>query len=457
MKHWLLLLCLFASAFSWSENTYYRFRVYLKDKRNQDCDLRHPEAFLSEAALLRRARRRIPVSESDLPVSATYKKRLAECGCALVTESRWLSTVVVEYPDSGLVENLKRLAFVDSVCWVWKGTHVSRHDTASAAVLSEGVKPLRNRYGYARKQIRMMKGDKLHKRGFKGEGMRIAVIDAGFPDVDRLEAFASAHIAGTRNIVCPGETVYAGEGHGTKVFSCLAADLPGIMTGTAPEATYWLIKSEDSDGESPIEQDYWAAAVEYADSVGASIVTSSLGYYDFDEPAADFTHADLTGRTAFISRAAQMAADKGLLVFSSAGNEGNDPWKKITVPADAPGVLTVGAVTEKGEWCFFSSIGPAADGRIKPDVVALGSACCVIEPGGFIAPAGGTSFATPIVAGLGACLWQALPHLDAAGVRALIRRYASQAGKPDNRLGYGVPDIYKSYKSGLKDGSKRRR
>ena len=343
MKYWLLFLCLFAAVPSWSENTYYRFRVYLKDKGNQTCNTDHPEAFLSEAAILRREQQQIPVSYSDLPISNSYKEQLANCGCALITESRWLSTVVVEYPDSSLVEKLKRLAFVDSVCWVWKGKHIPLQEPDHTETLHIDKKTLRNRYGYAQKQIRMMKGDKLHKRGFRGEGMRIAVIDAGFTDVNRIDAFASTHIEGTRNIVYPGKTVYASDAHGTKVLSCLAANLPGIMTGTAPEATYWLIKSEDSNGESPIEQDYWAAAVEYADSVGAYIISSSLGYFDFDEPATDYTHEDLTGRKAFISQAAQMAAEKGLLVFTSAGNEGNTRWEKITVPADTPDILTVGA------------------------------------------------------------------------------------------------------------------
>lgn len=454
--YWLLLFSLSVSVLSRSENTCYRFRVYLRDKGNQTYTVRQPEAFLSEAALLRRARQHIPVSDSDLPIPAAYKRQLTDCGCTLITESRWLSTVVVEFPDSSRAETLKRLTFVDSVCWVWKGKHIPLQEPAGTDVLSTDEKPLRNPYGYARKQICMMQGDKLHKRGFQGEGMNIAVIDAGFTDANRIEAFASIRIGGTRNIVYPGKTVYAGDEHGTKVLSCLAARLPGIMTGTAPEATYWLIKSEDTNGEFLIEQDYWTAAAEYADSAGVSVITSSLGYFDFDEPAADYTHDDLTGRTAFISRAAQMAAEKGLLVFSSAGNEGNTRWGKITVPADTPDILTVGAVTEKQKRSGFSSIGPTADGRIKPDVAALGTNCCVIESGGILRRANGTSFATPVLAGLGACLWQALPQLNAAEIRMLIRQYASQAGQPDNLLGYGVPNIYKSYKAGLRHGSKRR-
>ena len=169
MKYWLLLLYLFASTLSWSENTYYRFRVYLKDKGNQIHHIHQPEAFLSEAALARRNQQHIPISESDLPISAAYKQQLTNSGCTLITESRWLSTVVVEYPDSSMVENLKQIAFVDSVCWVWKGKHIPWQDPTSTETLSTDAEPLRNPYGYAQKQIRMMKGDKLHPQGIKGE------------------------------------------------------------------------------------------------------------------------------------------------------------------------------------------------------------------------------------------------------------------------------------------------
>lgn len=310
-------------------------------------------------------------------------------------------------------------------------------------------------YGYADDQIRMLNGIKLHKAGFRGEGMEVAVIDAGFMHVDRIAVFDSLKIAGTHNVVFPGETVFTGDDHGTKVLSCLAADRPGIMIGTAPKASYWLIKSEDSRSEFPVEEDYWTAAVEFADSVGADVVTSSLGYFTFDVEALDYPTDALNGKTTLISRAAKMAADKGILLFSSAGNEGAGTWGKITFPADAPDILTVGAITDRKRKSSFSSVGFTADRRVKPDVVALGSGCCVIDPSGNVHYANGTSFATPILAGLGVCLWQAFPALSNIEIVALLQRSGSQYKRPDAELGYGLPDVYKIYKQQRKHGGRR--
>lgn len=312
-------------------------------------------------------------------------------------------------------------------------------------------------YGYADDQIRMLNGIKLHKAGFRGEGMEVAVIDAGFLHVDRITVFDSLKIAGTHNVVFPGETVFTGDDHGTKVLSCLAADQPGIMIGTAPKASYWLIKSEDSRSEYPVEEDYWTAAVEFADSAGVDVVTSSLGYFTFDAEALAYPAEALDGRTTLISRAAKTAADKGILLFSSAGNEGAGTWEKITFPGDAPDILTVGAITDRKRKSSFSSVGFTADYRVKPDVVALGSGCCVIDPSGNVHYANGTSFATPILAGLGVCLWQAFPTLSNTEIVALLQRSGSQYKRPDAELGYGLPDVYKIYKHQLKHGTRHTR
>ncbi len=220
------------------------------------------------------------------------------------------------------------------------------------------------------------------------------------------------------------------------------------MVGTAPEADYLLIKSEDSRSEFPIEEDYWVAAVEYADSVGVDVVSSSLGYFTFDAMELSHNHAELNGRMAIISRAAHIAGQKGILLFSSAGNEGNGDWEKITFPADASDILTVGAVDENKKKSLFSSAGPTKDGRVKPDVVALGTGCCVISPEGEISYANGTSFATPTLAGLGVCLWQALPSLTSGEIIALIQQSSSKHSRPDAKVGYGIPNIYKAYKEG---------
>ena len=431
---------------------YFCFRVYLKDKGYSMYSTDRPELYLSKEAIERRIKNRIPVTHSDLPISAAYLDSLKLVGGEPVVQSKWFSTVVVASSDSLIAERLNSLSIVDSVKWVWKGTldtlSLSDHTDKQRYVSADHPKNVP--YGYAEEQIAMLNGIKLHKEGYKGQGMRIAVIDAGFENVDCISAFDSLKLLGTYNVVSPGTSVFKGDDHGTKVLSCLAANVPGIMVGTAPEASYWLIRSEDNRSEFPIEEDYWTAAVEFADSVGVDVVSSSLGYFLFDADEVDYCQAELNGQTALISRAAQMASDKGILLFCSAGNEGGGNWQKITFPADASGIVTVGAVTEKKKRSSFSSLGFTADNRIKPDVVALGTACCVIGSDGDIQYANGTSFSTPILAGLGVCLWQAFPSLTNKEIISLLQRGSSQFKHPDEQLGYGLPNIYKIFKQNRK-------
>lgn len=451
----------------------YRFRVYLKDKGTSGYTLDHPEAYLSQEAIQRRIRHRIPITETDLPIAAAYLDTLSAAGVQPVVQSKWLGTVVVAASDSLVAGKLEHLSIVDSVKWVWKGDSnafcapsAPAPERSAKAGTAECVappfrdttrliptdQPLKEKYGYATRQIRMLNGIRLHEAGYRGAGMRVAVIDAGFEHVDRISVFDSLKLLGTHNIVFPGASVFEGDDHGTKVVSCLAANAPGVMIGTAPEASYWLIKSEDNRSEFPIEEDYWAAAVEFADSVGVEVITSSLGYFTFDIDTLSHTRAELDGQTAHISRAACMAASKGLLLFSSAGNEGGGPWEKITFPADAPDILTIGAVNERKQKSSFSSTGLTADYRIKPDIVALGTGCCVVDPTGNIRYANGTSFATPIVAGLGICLWQAFPFLSHKELIDYLHQSGSRHTHPDAELGYGLPDFYKIYKRAQKNG-----
>ena len=352
--------------------------------------------------------------------------------------------------DSTVADRLKNLTMVDSVKWVWKGHDVTPAQEDDQEIrLSPSDAPLKEKYGYAERQIKMLNGIKLHDAGFRGEGIRVAVIDAGFQNVDRICVFDSLQLIGTHNVIYPGRSVYEADDHGTKVLSCMAANMPGIMVGTAPKASYLLIKSEDSDSEYPIEEDYWAAAVEYADSVGVDVISSSLGYFAFDADELSYDQSALDGKSSLISQAAHIAAQKGILMFCSAGNEGNGSWGKITFPSDASDILTVGSITEDKKKSIFSSVGFTADYRVKPDVVALGSGSCVIDPQGNVRYASGTSFATPILAGLGVCLWQALPELSNKEVIALLQQVSSQFKQPDAELGYGIPNIYKAYKKGM--------
>ncbi|MDR1407761.1 MAG: S8 family serine peptidase [Tannerella sp.] len=432
-------------------NESYCFRIYLKDKGVMEESLLTPENFLSKEALARRARRMVDITLSDVPIAPSHIGMLASAGVRPVTQSKWMATVVVESDDSLAVDRLKNLPIVDSVQFVWKGADRLRncdcpHDDTPFEPLKEKTA---HDYGYARTQIEMLNGIRLHALGKRGQGMRIAVIDAGFLNVNRISAFASLHLLETHNVVFPGGDVYCDDDHGTKVLSCLAANLPGQMVGTAPEASYLLIKSEDSRSEYPIEEDFWAAALEYADSVGIDIVSSSLGYYVFDTNDTLYRPGDLDGKTAFITQVAGKAEEKGMLLFVSAGNEGNREWGKITFPADAPSVLTVGAINEHGERSAFSSTGFTADYRVKPDIVALGMGAVVVNADGDIGYSNGTSFSTPIAAGLGACLWQALSWLSNREIVTLIRQTASQFDHPDAEQGYGIPNMYEAYRKEL--------
>lgn len=436
----------------------YRFRVYLKDKGEAGYTVDQPEAYLSEKAIRRRVRQGRPVDPTDLPIAPAYLDTLTAAGGRPVVQSKWFATVVVSAADSLVADRLARLPIVDSVKWVWKGDWEAGRPLPEKedSIEYPADEPSSLVYGYADDQIRMLNGIKLHEAGFRGEGMEVAVIDAGFMHVDRIAVFDSLKIAGTHNVVFPGESVFIGDDHGTKVLSCLAADMPGIMVGTAPQASYWLIKSEDNRSEFPIEEDYWTAAVEFADSAGVDVVSSSLGYFTFDVEALGYSADALDGRTALISRAAQLAAEKGILLFSSAGNEGSGTWGKITFPGDAPDILTVGAVDDQKRKSSFSSVGFTADYRVKPDVVALGTGCCVIDPSGNVHYANGTSFATPILAGLGVCLWQAFPSFSNTEIAALLRQSGSQHKRPDAELGYGLPDVYKIYKQQRKYGARHK-
>lgn len=433
--------------FSLSATENYKFRLYLKDKGPVTYSLEQPDKFLSPAAIDRRNKYGISISETDLPLSPQYLNAIIATGATIITQSKWFKTIVVDTPDSTLSEQLSKLSFIDSVKWVWKGNNkVEMPDPADTSRFATQEKPAENLYGYAKKQIHLHNGEQLHKAGFCGEGMKVAVIDAGFMNVDRIEAFDSVKIKGTHNFVFPGKSVYYWDDHGTKVLSCLAAQLPYVMIGTAPQAEYWLLKSEDSRSEFPVEEDYWVAAVEYADSVGVDVITSSLGYFSFDNEQMEYGKDALNGKTALISQAANMAANKGILLFCSAGNEGNGDWEKITFPADASAIVTVGAITEDKHRSTFSSKGFTSDLRIKPDVVALGSGCCVLDSTGCVRYANGTSFATPILAGLAVCLWQALPQLSNNSMVKLLQETAHQHKQPDVELGYGIPDVYKAYK-----------
>jgi subtilisin family serine protease len=287
--------------------------------------------------------------------------------------------------------------------------------------------------------------------------MTIAVLDGGFQNVNLLPSFKNTAIAGTRDFVTVYEPttpekgpVYQGIDHGTKVLSAMAAQSPEVMMGTAPEARYWLLRCEDPNSETPIEEDYWAMAAEFADSVGCDIINSSLGYCEYDTPYRNYRLRDLDGHSSFISHTASMLARKGIVLCNSAGNSGIGPWKKIGVPADADHIISMGAVNDLSPYHIapFSSVGPSQDGRVKPDVVAFGAPSRVVSGRGTITSGMGTSFASPIVCGLVACLWQGMPEKTAEEIIELVRQSGNNREHPDNIYGYGMPNFWRAYMVG---------
>lgn len=462
MKNFMLLaLCsimmLFANGQQTGSSVYL---VHLTDKGLKKSVLVNPAEFLSARAAARRVQLQIPFDQSDIPVNEAYVQQISNAGAHILSRSRWFNTVLLEASNQ-VADKISLLPFVAQLQTVQTGKITA---SGKSTVFNENVTTTPNinkgvsvkhvtadtyNYGTAFNQINQLKGQYLHNLGFAGQGKIIAVLDAGFNSVDIMSCFdslrAGNQILGVRDFAVPGNNVYDVNmnSHGTKVLSCMGANISGQMVGTAPKASYWLLRSEVGESESIIEEYYWAAAAEFADSVGADLINSSLGYTTFDNPATNHTYADLDGKTTVVTKAAEKAAQKGILVVNSAGNSGGGGWWYINAPADGDSVLTVGAVDASGVRVSFSSVGPTADGRIKPTVAAQGLGCTVFGPSGF-SLANGTSFSSPIVCGLTACLWQAMPGFSNMQIIEAIKSTASQASSPDTLLGWGIPDYSKA-------------
>jgi subtilisin family serine protease len=422
-----------------------KYRISLTDKVETTYSLQRPEEFLSGKAIARRARQRLAIDSTDLPVCDTYLQTLRDNGVKVIAKGKWDNFVTVSCNDTAKIDRISQLPFVRSAEKVWTAPKQDKthKEPKRDSIVSEPYK-LENPYGLAYMQLYLSHGDRLHKAGYRGEGMTIAIMDAGFHNADRIAAFDSARIVGTKDFVGDSPGIYAESDHGMKALSCMAANQPYMIVGSAPEASYWLFRTEDEYSEHLVEQDYWAAAIEYADSVGVDVVNTSLGYYAFDDKSKDYRLRDLDGAYALISRQASRVADKGMVLLCSAGNTGQGSWKKITPPGDAGNVLTVGAITNSGTLATFSSVGNSADGRVKPDVVAVGVLTQVMGTDGRPTTANGTSFATPVMCGMVACLWQARPELTARQIITLVRQSGDRADFPDNIYGYGVPDLWKA-------------
>ena len=446
LKLWSLGCLLALSVGQVSAEKNYKYRVSLKDKAGTAYSVDKPQEFLSERALERRNRQQLSVDETDLPISQVYVDELKGLGAKLVTSSRWNNTVVLEVSDTLLMDEVAKKSFVKGVKKVWtQPDSIPPRNKKRGKEVTNDVKESGHYYGKAFRQINIHGGDSLHAAGFTGKGMHVAVIDAGFYNADKIKFFKKMDLLGTRDFVNPNSDIYAENSHGMKVLSCMAANIKDAFVGTAPEASYWLLRSEDQDTEQPIEEDYWAAAIEFADSVGVDVVNTSLGYYEFDEGYGGYRYRDLDGHYSLMSHSASVAADKGIVVVCSAGNSGRSAWKKVTPPGDSENVITVGALTKELKNAEFSSIGDTSDGRVKPDVMAIGVNSVVSGNDGTVSKANGTSFASPTMCGVVTCFWQACPWLTAKEVIKAVQQAGDRVDYPDNIYGYGVPNLWKAY------------
>jgi len=444
-----LLMLLFCAANLQAQEVPKKYLIYLTDKNNTPYTIDAPQQYLSTKAIARRLRQQIPITSRDLPVNPAYVQTIKSKGVEVWYTSRWFNAVVIKATTSQL-EQVNALPFV-------KNTRALNRISAPAGTTTDAAKMAYSMaavsitetladadYGRAFHQANMLGATELHEAGFHGEGMTIAILDAGFPEVNNISAFShllqNNQIIATYDFVVNKKNAYVASSHGTAVLSTMAAYSPGKMIGTAYKANYLLLRTEDAVTEHNIEEVNWLIAAEFADSAGADVINSSLGYTLFDAPSVSYTYEQMDGNTAIVSRAADFAAATGMLVVVSAGNEGNKPWKFISAPADADSVLTVGAVDSLGVVASFSSRGPAADGRIKPDVVALGASTYVLNLAGNVVKSNGTSFSGPIMAGFAAVLWQSHPSRTNFELIQLLRQMGDKANNPDNTYGYGLPN-----------------
>ena len=471
LRAFLLCLALCFSLLGFAQVAPLHHWVGFADKAGSSVDLSDPNAglqLLSQRALDRRQRHGIALDSLDLPVSPSAIAAVLGVGdlpegpaFRKLYESRWLNGIVIQV-DTAVVDSaetaglLAQLAALDGVIEVRRTRWHAAADPVPALPSLRGATAQSGatEYGAAWPQTNQLRLDLLHGLGHRGDGMLVGVLDSGFDRVDTNPAFAKARREGRIRIGgnfpnggAVSEWIYQQHSHGAMVLSTMTGERTDSLTylGSAPEASYVLFRTEDVGWEHLVEEYHWVAAAERADSMGCDVLNTSLGYSLFDDTSADHSTADLDGDTFPITRASDIAATRGMLVFSSAGNSGNSPWQKITAPADGDSVIAVGAVDAFGQHASFSGYGPSADGRIKPDLSATGRDAYYIHPDGTIRPGNGTSFSSPILCGAATSLWSAHPDQPAWAIRRALIGSASRTAVPDTVLGFGIPDLWAAH------------
>lgn len=459
-----IALLIFIALFAVAGNSYGQFSKYiirLKDKGTNPFSISNPSAYLTARSIQRRTRYGIAIDSTDLPITPRYLDSIRAAGAVtILNTSKWLNQVLIQTTDAAALTKIAGFPFVISSGPVapFSNTGASPVNKKLDAVSTEAPGPTTSNtvaadyynYGLSYGQVHIHNGEFLHNRGFRGQGMQMAVLDAGFLNYLTLPTFDSirnnGQLLGTWDFVAGNTSVNEDNSHGTSCLSTIAANMPGTFMGTAPKASFYLYRTEDVNSEYPIEEQNWAAGIERADSLGIDISSTSLGYFTFDNSIFNYTYANLDGNTTMSAKAADLAAKKGILCVIAAGNEGNGSWHYIITPSDADSVMAVGAVSTAGNVGGFSSYGPSSDGQIKPSVAAVGVNAVVANPStgqpGF---GSGTSYACPNMAGLTTCLWQAFPEVNNMRIISVMQESATRATNPDDRVGYGIPDMKKAF------------
>lgn len=418
--------------------------VYFKDKPNSAAFFANPTSELTQKSIDRRTNLGIVLTEQDAPIEATYIQNIKDLGYKVTDYSKWLNGVAVN-ADSVQIADLKTKSYIQKVESFVVHSTILKHSTLKQNKFKDLYKNnLQNfNYGLGAGQIDQVNLRAVHVAGFTGKNITIAMIDTGFPTVDTGSVYArirdNNQIKGGYNFVNKSADIYntSVNPHGSYCLGVIAAYVDGEFVGSAPDADFYLYASEDASVEIPEEQLYWIEAAEEADRKGVDIISTSLGYYEFDDPRYSLQYSDMNGKTSFIARGAEIATQKGIVVVAANGNEGTISWHYLVTPADNKAVFSIGAVNPAGDSASFSSYGPNSEGDIKPDGSTRGSSTYL----GFnntITSGGGTSFATPLAAGGIACLLQANMIENRETLKNLLRQKASLYPAHDDQKGFGI-------------------
>jgi subtilisin family serine protease len=435
-----------------------RYAVFFKFKPQKEYALASPSKFLTEKSIQRRAREKVAVDSLDLPVTAAYLQGISAYSQELLYASKWLNAAVVVTDAEGK-KKMEGLPFVQKVEWVAKGFISRTGNRNSTGVIASTPKKWAIEESYREAaaydfQNELLGIPAMHQAGFTGKGITVALFDSGFPGLDKAVPFAhvftNKRVVGQLNVVRPWiKEVFRDNEHGTQVSSLILSNQPGTLVAGAHQAQVIFAITEDVATEYPIEELNWVRAAEYADSLGVDIINSSLGYLDFDEPSLTYTTAQLDGKTTYVTRGATLAAKRGILVVNSVGNYGSAGSSSLVAPADAQGILSVGSVNASSVVSTFSSRGPTADGRIKPELVAFGQSPVLVRGTGQVSSAAGTSFSAPQLTALAAGLWEAKPNWTKDELLTSLIKSGTQYATPDQNLGYGIPNFRSAYYGAL--------